>query len=71
MVSDVGTVLVPVPAVNDRLLVRLIVRFVPAALYGTVITTGDQLPAAVPPPFVAGFEAAHVVVLPVTTAPQL
>jgi len=36
---EVGTVFVPVPAVKDRLFVRLIVRACPV---GTVITTGDQ-----------------------------
>jgi hypothetical protein len=37
--NDVGTVFVPVPAANERLFVRLMVRLWPV---GTVITTGDQ-----------------------------
>jgi hypothetical protein len=43
----------------------LIVRLVPVATYGTVMTTGDQLAPAF------GFAAAQMVVLPVTGAPQL
>ena len=49
---DVGTVFVPVPAVKDRLLVRLIVKACPGEV---VITTGDQ-PAGVGGT-VAGFAA--------------
>ena len=52
-------VFVPVPAVNDRLLVSLTVSVVPAELYGTVMTTGDQfLPTAAVA--AAGFAAAQV-----------
>src|ERR1700747_280682 len=36
----------PVAGVNERLLVRLIVRLAPRATEGTVITTGDQVGAA-------------------------
>ena len=50
--------------VNDRLLVRLIVRPWPT---GTVITTGDQTPGAV----AAGLSAAQAAVEPATGAPQL
>jgi hypothetical protein len=66
--SDVGTVFAVAPAVvgvNERLLVRLIVRLVrvPAAPTGTVITTGDHVDAT--PAVVdteAGFNAAQVAV---------
>jgi hypothetical protein len=61
---EVGTVfaVVPLGGANDRLLVRLIVRLCPV---GTVMTTGDQPPAAF------GFSAAHVALEAVTGAPQL
>ena len=58
-------VVLPV-GVKVRLFVRLIVRLVPAALNGTVITTGDQVAVATD----AGFNAAHVAVEPVTATPQ-
>jgi hypothetical protein len=49
--------------VKDRLFVRLIVSAVsPALAAGTVITTGDHVPAVA----AAGFRAAHVAVEPVT-----
>jgi hypothetical protein len=68
IVSDVGTVFVPAPAVKERLFVRLMVRVFPA---GTVITTGDHVEAT---PAVVdtdnGFKAAHVAVAPVTAVPQ-
>ena len=51
IMSEVGTLLCRVPAVNAELLVRLMVRAWPV---GTVITTGDQ------PPPAAGFNAAQV-----------
>jgi hypothetical protein len=70
---EVGTLFcVAVPAgvpagVNKRLFVRLIVRAVaPALAAGTVITTGDHVPAVA----AAGFRAAHVAVEPVTGVPQ-
>jgi hypothetical protein len=66
---EVGTLFcVAVPAgVNKRLFVRLIVRAVaPALAAGTVITTGDHVPAVA----AAGLSAAHVAVEPVTAAPQ-
>jgi len=66
---EVGTLFgVVVPAgVNERLFVRLIVRAVaPALAAGTVITTGDHVPAVA----AAGFSAAHVAVEPVTAVPQ-
>jgi hypothetical protein len=52
--------------VNDRLLVRLMIR--PPGPVGTVITTGDQVPGGVVVD--DGFSAAHVAVDPVTAAPQ-
>src|ERR1700690_59730 len=62
---DVGItfgVVLPVAGVNERLLVRWIVKPWPE---GTVITTGDHcVPAD------AGFVAAHVAVEPPTTVPQ-
>jgi hypothetical protein len=61
MTNEVGTALVPLPAINKRLFVRLIVSPCPA---GTVITTGDQ-PAAF------GFDLAQVAVEPATAVPQL
>jgi hypothetical protein len=70
IMREVGTVF---PLLNERLLVRLIVRICPV---GTVITTGDQ-PAGVggtEAGFAAGafgFNAAHDAVEPVTAAPQL
>jgi len=64
IIIEVGTVLVPVPAANERLFVRLIVR-PPVAVVGTVITTGDQWVPAF------GFNAAQVAVEPVTAVPQL
>jgi hypothetical protein len=63
MTSDVGTVFVPVPAVNVRLLVRLICS-PPVADVGTVITTGDQ-------PVAPGFNIAQVAVEPATAVPQV
>ena len=66
---EVGTLFcVAVPAgVNKRLFVRLIVRAVaPALAAGTVITTGDHVPAAA----AAVFNAAHVAVEPATSVPQ-
>src|SRR5271169_1226183 len=62
---DVGTtfaVVLPVAGVNERLLVRLIVKPWPE---GTVITTGDHAVPADP-----GFVAAHVAVEPLTAVPQ-
>ena len=64
IVNEVGTVLVPVPAAKERLLVRLICRVCPV---GTVITTGAQDPATT---LGLEFSAAQVAVDPVTTAPQ-
>ena len=72
MTMEVGIVFAVAPVgvvgVNERLFVRLIVKLVavPAAAMGTVITTGDQVPA-VP---AAAFSAAHVAVEPVTAVPQ-
>jgi hypothetical protein len=57
---EVGTLF---PFKNDRLFVRLI-TIPPVAPVGMVITTGDQ-------PVAAGFNAAHLAVELVTTAPQL
>ena len=69
---DVGivfAVVLPV-GVNERLLVRLMVRLWPA---GTVITTGDQVAGVMGGVVVAadnGFNAAHVAVDVVTSGPQ-
>jgi hypothetical protein len=73
---EVGTVFVPVPAVNDRLFVRLIVRACPV---GTVITTGDQPGTAAVVVVAAtatgafGFRGKQVAVetTPVASAPQV
>ena len=70
---EVGTVFAVVApgGLNNRLFVRLIVRLVcPAVAMGTVITTGDHVPAIVVVHADAGFNAAHVVVEPVTAVPQ-
>ena len=66
MVNEVGTLFVPVPAAKERLFVRLICS-PPGAVVGTVITTGDQLPAAAD----VGFSAAQVAVEPDTAAPHV
>jgi len=68
---EVGTVFVPVPAVKDRLLVRLMVKACPGEV---VITTGDQ-PAGVVVVAVgaAGFSLAQFATgagLAATAAPQ-
>jgi hypothetical protein len=60
----VGTVLVPLVVVNERLFVRLIVRLCPV---GTVITTGDQMAGVI----AAGFNGVQVAVEPVAAPPQL
>jgi hypothetical protein len=73
MVSEVGipfAVVAPV-GVKVRLLVRLMVRLVPVATYGTVITTGDQVAAVVAVAADKGFNALQVAVEPDTTAPQV
>jgi hypothetical protein len=64
IMMEVGTVLVPAPVLNERLLVRLMVR--PWVL-GTVITTGDHEAEEL----AAGFRGAQVAVEPLTAAPQL
>jgi len=65
---EVGTVFVPVPAVKDRLLVRLMVKACPV---GTVITTGDQVDGTVATVDTdAGFNAAQVAVAPAAAVPQ-
>src|ERR1700722_10842657 len=66
MTMEVGIVFgVVVPkGVNVRPFVRLICN-PPVAPTGTVITTGDQVPAA------AGLSAAQVAVEPVTSAPHV
>jgi hypothetical protein len=65
---EVGTVFVVVPAVKDRLFVKLIVRACPV---GTVITTGDQVDGTVATVDTdAGFNAAQAAVEPVRAAPQ-
>jgi len=73
---DVGTVFVPVPAVKDRLLVKLMVSACPV---GIVITTGDH-PGTAAVVAVAGtatgafgFRARQVAVevTPVARAPQV
>jgi uncharacterized membrane protein len=70
MTMEVGIVfgaVAPV-GVNERLFVRLIVKLVavPVAAMGTVITTGDHVPAVA----AVRFSAAHVAVEPVTAVPQ-
>src|SRR5207248_9464207 len=67
--SEEGPVFVSVPAVNERLLLRLITRVCPV---GTVMITGDQ-PAGVVvvAAGASGFKLAHVAVEPVTAVPQL
>jgi hypothetical protein len=56
----VGTVFVPVPAVNERLFVRLMVKYCPV---GTVITTGDHVDGTAGTVDTdAGFNAAQVAV---------
>jgi hypothetical protein len=65
---EVGTVFVPVPAVKDRLFVRLIVRACPVE---TVMTTGDQVDGTVATVDTdAGFNAAQVAVALATAVPQ-
>jgi len=68
---EVGTVFVPVPAVKDKLFVRLIVKACPL---GTVITTGDQVDGTVATVDTdAGFNAAQVAtgaILVVAAVPQ-
>jgi hypothetical protein len=70
---DVGivfaAVVLPV-GVNERLLVRLIVRLVaPVLATGTVITTGDQVDGTVATVDTeAGFSAAHVAAGPLAGA---
>jgi hypothetical protein len=70
MTMEVGIVFAAVAplGVNERLFVRLIVKLVavPGAAMGTVITTGDHVPAVA----AVGFSAAHVAVEPVTAAPH-
>src|SRR5262249_728644 len=62
---EVGTLLVPVQAGKERLLVKLIVRPLLTAWGGTVITTGDHpVPAF-------GFSAAHVAKEFCTIAPHV
>jgi hypothetical protein len=58
--SEVGTVFVAVPAVKERLFVRLICRICPV---GTVMITGDHVDGTVATVDTdAGFSAAHVAV---------
>src|SRR6266852_5769080 len=67
------TVVVLPVSKNDRLLVRVMVRFVPTpaavlATYGTVITIGDHVVGVVATD--AGFKARQVAVAVVTAVPQ-